>query len=258
MSCEGFQFTERDAEIVNYVHELRLATIDHLSVLTNRSKKALERRLPKLRTNRYIKRLRPRPHKGLYILGPKGVQVLINAGYAPEEIARRRRREAEWKDLTIPHAELVSSIHAKLLLFSRTSRIRLIEWKHDQPALWDSVETSLGRLPIRPDAHFVLSDSTRPGGNHDVHFFLEADVGTMSHSRVALKIKAYAAYHQQQIHAVRFGFPRFEVAIISQTAARAERLRSQLHGWMSSAQRRAYHVLSLNEFSMNQLCDIGQ
>src|SRR5579862_2591894 len=113
MSTIGFQFNERDAEIVHYVHQLRVATLDHLSTLTNRSKKTLERRLPKLRAERYLVRLKPRPYKGLYVLGPEGVSALIESGYAPEELASKRRRETEWKDLMIPHALLVASIHAK-------------------------------------------------------------------------------------------------------------------------------------------------
>ena len=36
-STTGFQFTERDAEIIHYVYKLRVATIDHLAALTNRS-----------------------------------------------------------------------------------------------------------------------------------------------------------------------------------------------------------------------------
>jgi N12 class adenine-specific DNA methylase len=59
-STSGFQFTERDAEIVNYVYQLRVATLDHLAALTNRSYKTLERRVPKLRDERYLRR--PKDH----------------------------------------------------------------------------------------------------------------------------------------------------------------------------------------------------
>ena len=254
MSSTGFQFNERDAEIVHYVYQLRVATLDHLAALTNRSQKALERRLPKLREERYLTRLRPRPHKGLYVIGSEGVQALIEGGYAPQELADRRRRETEWKDLMIPHALLVASIHARLLILSRHGSVTLADWRHDEPSFWDSVETPAdGKLPFRPDAYFILRSSGRPAQKKERHFFLEADVGTMSHTRIAQKIRAYAAYHQQQRHVAKFGINYFQVAIVTQTKARAENLRAELHAAMSTAQRRAYHFIPLEELTLEAL-----
>lgn len=125
MATIDFQFTDRDAEIVHYVYQLRVATLDHLAALTNRSHKTLERRLPKLRERRYLRRLKPRPHKGLYLIGPESVQVLITGGYAPQELAEKRLREKEWKDLSLPHLLLVASIHAKLLILCERSQVEL-------------------------------------------------------------------------------------------------------------------------------------
>jgi hypothetical protein len=253
MSSTGFQFNMRDAEIVHYVYQLRVATIDHLAVLTNRSRKTLERRLPKLREERYLTRLKPPPNKGLYVLGLEGLPVLTEGGYAPGDIADRRRRETEWKDLFIPHALLAASIHTKLLLLSREAHMKLVEWQHDQPKLWDSVETPEGKLPIQPDAYFVLGTVDRPTDKNTLHFFLEADVGTMSHTRIAKKIKAYAAYHQQQRHVAKFGIRYFQVAIVTQTKARAENLRAEFHPAMSATQRQAYHFISLDELTLGAL-----
>src|ERR1700687_1976436 len=61
-STTSFQFTKQDAEIVHYVYQLRLATLDHLAALTNRSYKALERRVPKLREGRHLRALQLQPH----------------------------------------------------------------------------------------------------------------------------------------------------------------------------------------------------
>ncbi len=250
----GFEFTERDAEIVHYVHQLRVATLDHLAELTNRSYKTLERRVPKLRDERYLHRLKPRPHKGFYIVGPEGMNVLVRGGYAPHDLADKRRREPEWKDLTIPHALFAASIHTKLLLLSRRSPIKLAHWQHDSPELWDTVETSRdGKLPVRPDAYFVLQHTDRPGGKNKLHFFLEADVGTMSHKRIESKVTAYAAYHEQQRHVAKFGMNYFQVAIVTQTIARAENLKAELHPTMSAAQRRAYHIIPFEEFTLDAL-----
>jgi hypothetical protein len=253
-STTGFEFTERDAEIVHYVYQLRVASLDHLAALTNRSHKTLERRVPKLRDKHYLRRLKPRPHKGLYVLGTEGVAVLIEGGYAPHDLAGKRLRETEWKDFTIPHALFVASIHARLLLLSRYSPIKLTLWQHEQSAIQDSVQTPHdGKLPVRPDAYFVLQHTGRPAGKNKLHFFLEADVGTMSHRRIELKIKAYAAYHQQQRHVAKFGMKYFQVAIVTQTRARAENLRAELHHGMSTAQQRAYHFIALEDLTLDAL-----
>lgn len=258
MRSTGFQFNWRDAEILNYVYQLRIATLDHLSALTNRSQKTLERRLPKLRQEKYLRRLKPQPHKGLYVLGPEAAPALIEAGYAPNELSEKRPRESEWKDLTIPHALLVASIHAKLILLSRSGPIRLSEWQPDQPKLWDSVHTANdGTLPVRPDAYFILEGIHRPSGKTAMHFFLEADVGTMSHTRILLKTKAYAAYHEQRRHTAKYGINSFQVAIITENRARATNLRAEIHPGMSAGQRRAYHILPLEDLTAGWLASIS-
>jgi len=249
VSSTAFQFNERDAEIVHYVYQLRVATLDHLAALTNRSYRTLERRVPKLRDGRYLRRLKPRPHKGLYVIGSESIPVLIEGGYAPDDLAEKRSRETEWKDLMIPHALFVASIHAKLLLLSRHSPVKLIEWQHERPAIQDSVQTPEGKLPVRPDAYFVLQQAEK----NKLHFFLEADTGTMSHARIAQKITAYAAYHQQQRHVAKFGFNYFQVAIVTETRARALNLRAEMHQGMSTAQQRAYHFIPLEDLTLEAL-----
>jgi hypothetical protein len=75
----------------------------------------------------------------------------------------------------------------------------------------------------------------------------------MSHTRIALKIKAYAAYHQQQRHVAKFGMSYFQVAIVTQTTVRAENLRAELYPVMSTSQRRAYHIVPLDELTLDIL-----
>lgn len=249
----GFQFTDGDSDIVHYVHELRVATLDHLAALTGRSYKTLERRVPKLREERYLRRLRPRPHKGLYVIGPEAPQVLIEAGHAAEEFTGKRFRENEWRDLAIPHALHVADIKAKLMFLSRSSPVKLAFWQHEGPDLYDSVATREGKLPVRPDAYFVLDHARSTSGKNASHFFLEADVGTMAHTRIAEKITAYAAYHQQQRHVAKFGIDYFQVAIVTVTTARADNLKAEFLPAMTAGQRRAYHFVPIGELTIEAL-----
>ena len=253
-STTGFQLTKRDAEIVHYVYQLRIATLDHLAALTKSSYKTLERRVPKLREEKYLDRLKPQPHKGLYVLGSEGVPLLIEEGYAPQDFAEKRRRETEWKDLGINHALLVASIITKLLLLTRDAPVKLALCQHDSPALWDSVQTPHdGKLPFRPDLYFILQHTERPAGKNKLPFFGEADVGTMSHRKIELKLKAFSAYHQQQRHVAKFGINYFQVAFITQTRGRAENLKQEFYPSMSAAQRRAYHFIPLEDLTLDAL-----
>jgi hypothetical protein len=75
----------------------------------------------------------------------------------------------------------------------------------------------------------------------------------MAHSKIAFKIKAYAAYHQQQRHVAKFGINYFQVAIITNTRARAENLKAEIHRGMSVPQQRAYHFIPLEDLTLDAL-----
>jgi hypothetical protein len=91
------------------------------------------------------------------------------------------------------------------------------------------------------------------GREKKLQFLLEADTGTMPHARIALKIKAYAAYHEQQRHLLKFGMNYFQVVIVTQTRERAESLKIEFHASVSAPQRRAYHFIPLDELAPDAL-----
>ncbi len=83
----------------------------------------------------------------------------------------------------------------KLLQLTKEQSLAITKWVEGS-TLWDSVTTSGNVvIPIRPDAWFTIGNEQ---GN--AHFFLEADRGTMAHSRMREKISGYAAYFQQRRH----------------------------------------------------------
>ena len=60
------------------------------------------------------------------------------------------------------------------------------------------------QVPGRPDAWFMLQDTSRPEGKNKLHFFLEADRSTMSHARMEAKVKGYVQYYQQGLHTRKY------------------------------------------------------
>ncbi len=78
-----FQLQGRDIELLHSVHQLRIATIDHLAALSGRSVRALWGRLHKLAERRYLGPVARFMQKHVYAVGSAGVPLLIEEGFAP-------------------------------------------------------------------------------------------------------------------------------------------------------------------------------
>jgi hypothetical protein len=234
---------------LRYAYELRLATIEHIATLSGRSYKQTQKRLATLETHGYFTLITRRPHKHVYALGREGVRELIEQGQAPRELAEKRLRDNELRELGIRHAVFISDIHVKLLLFTRARSLTIVNWV-EGPSLWDSVTTSNNVVvPIRPDAWFTIE---APQGRS--HFFLEADRGTMAHSRMREKITGYAAYFQQQRHVKKYqGMKVFRVATITETRGRAQGLADEFKTMMPPAWVAAYPVIAFDDLTIAAL-----
>jgi hypothetical protein len=249
----GFELQEGDIELLLYVFQLRLATIDQLATLSGRSVRALWGRLHRLKERRFLASVARFMQKQVYAVGSVGVSVLIEHGHARQELRDKRLRHHELSEIGIRHSLFVADIHARMIIATRTGPITLIDWQEGS-VLWDSVETREGdaSLPIRPDAYFVLKHSGRPEGKNRFHVFLEADRSTMSHSRMAAKIAGYVAYYEQQKHTRKYpGMKSFLVATVTQTRERAEELRKDLHPLIpSAASRDAYLFIPFEDLTL--------
>jgi hypothetical protein len=247
-----FQLVPSDLALLGYTHELRLATIEQVAALCGRSYKRTQERLAKLEERGYLARLTRRPLRHIYGVGPEGVSLLIEHGYAPKELALKRLRYTELKELGIRHAVFVADVHVKVIQLVRARSFQLAKWV-EGPSLWDSVTTSNNvQIPIRPDALFTIA---RPAGEEGrAHFFLEADRGTMAHSRMREKITGYAAYFHQQRHMKKFeGMKRFRVATITETRGRAQGLLNEFRSMMRPEWLAAYPVLAFEDLTLEAL-----
>ena len=247
----GFQLTPNDLAILQYVHELRIATIEHVASLTGRSYKRTQERLAKLQARRYLKCITRRPQKHVYTIGREGLAVLIEHGHAPRELAEKRLRDHELKELGIRHTLFVADVHVKLLQLTQARSLQLSKWL-EGPSLWDTVTTSNNvRIPIRPDALFTIAS---PAGKGRAHFFLEADRGTMAHSRMREKVLGFSAYFQQQRHVKKYPDMKiFRVSTITETRGRAAGLAAEFRTMMPAAWLPAYPVIALQDLTLETL-----
>jgi hypothetical protein len=247
----GFQLQKADIELIHCVYQLRLATIDHLSTLSGRSVRALWARLLKLKERRYLAVVERFQQKHIYAIGREALPVLIEQGYAPDELADRRLRHHELKELGIRHALFIADIHTQLLLLTRNNRMALDHWI-EGPTLWDSVTPRSGTdaIPIRPDAYFILKHAELSGDKNISHIFLEADRSTMAHSRMASKIAGYLAYHEQQVYKQKYpGMRSFIVATVTTTRERADELRRDLLPLIPRSAQSAYRFIPFEDLT---------
>jgi hypothetical protein len=252
----GFQLQAGDVELIHLTYQLRLATIDQLSALSGRSIRALWGRLRKLKQRRYLTTVAHFMQKHIYAIGSAGVPVLIESGYGAPELAEKRIRHRELTDTGIRHSLFIADIHTRVLLQTKSGPITLPHWEEGR-ALWDTVPGRDGetRVPVRPDAYFVLKDARRPEGNNKFHVFLEADRSTMSHERMAAKIEGYLAYHERRLHTKKYpGMRSFTVATVTETRSRAEELRKDLHSLIPhAASRDAYLFIPFESLTLASL-----
>jgi hypothetical protein len=258
---DGFQFNEGDLELVHHVHELRLAHIDHLAALTGRSLKTLHRRLLKLQERRYLASITRRPQKHLYVVGSEGLPLLVETGFAPQEIISQRPRHSELKEIWLRHFLFTVDVHVKLIVATRKGSVRLIRWK-EGPSLWDRVTVrEEGRgvtIPVRPDAFFSLRDAQRPEGKNTLYFFLEADRSTMSHTRIESKINGYVHYFQQGLHTRKHpGMKVFQVLTVTETPQRAQSLATAMNTVIPTPAQHWYHFVPFEGLSLEALLPAG-
>jgi len=252
---KGFTLQDHDIELLHYVFQLRIATIDHLAALSGRSVRTLWGRLRKLKERRYLSSVARFMQKNVYAIGRLGVSALIEHGYAPADLAEKRVRHNELTEIGIRHSLFVADIHTRILLLTRTGPIALSQWI-EGPSLWDTVPGRSGEpaIPIRPDSYFVLTNSGSRQEKNTVQVFLEADRSTMAHTRMTAKITGYLAYHESHRHTKKYpGMHSFVVATITQTRSRADELRRDLHQLIPRAAQVAYPFIAFEDLTLERI-----
>ncbi len=226
----SFALTKRDLDILALVESFRLATSEHIQALAPGSSQGILRRLQKLFHAGYLDRLREEPvygggsQKMVYAITNKGVRELQKAGVIENPSAGdRNANNRGLRDLSMRHTLLISHIRAVVTSVVRSRPdMRLAFWK-EGPETYDAIEVSLPegytRVPVAPDAFFSLED---PKGK--MHFFLEADRGTMTVERFTRKLKAYAAYWREKRHHDKFSIRYFRVLTVTTSATRSTHL----------------------------------
>ena len=240
------RLTERDRRIIRLVHRHRFLRSSQIVALLGRSPQQLLRRLKLLYHHGFLERprcqidsyYRPGSRHIIYGLGNKSLAFLkqeLNVDFREVSWGEKNRGVGR---IFLEHALLVSDVMVSLELACRKhGGIKLLYedqlalHSERQPFQW-RVKTHGGiRLGVIPDRVFALQYRDQNGQLERVHYFLEADRGTMPVVRSGLtqtsfyrKLLAYEATWTQKIHQRHLGIHRFRVLTVTTIAARVKSL----------------------------------
>ncbi len=249
----GFVLTAGDVEIFKFIFEHRFLRREHISALTGRPAKRLHRRLFKLIANGYLTAIRLPQQKHIYALGKAALPVLVEEGIANTELLGQRLRTHELKELFLKHEMMIVDLHVMFSIAGRTAVLKLVDWREGKE-LFDYVTVAdhngTNRLPIRPDAFFILEDSRRPAGQNRAPIFLEADRSTGTQTRFTDKIRAYWNYLEQGLHTKKFNIKNFRVLTVTITHERALNLSTLAKSLLPDRAWKYYRFTSLKNFSI--------
>lgn len=243
-----FQLTPRDVEIIRRVFEHRFLSSAQIGHLTPGSRQQTLRRLQALYHHGYLDRPRcqidhfhqlgTRPI--VYGLGKRGVSLV--ASDSQLQRSRWTSKNAAAKRLFLDHTLNVSEVVMAFELACRDRSdvvfipghsLSLPEGSRNHGALRWKVSFAGEEVTVIPDAVFALDFQSQNGRRERIHYFLEADRGTMPVIRRKLrqtsllrKLLAYEATWVQGVHRTVFGFDRFRVLTVTTCNERVEHLRS--------------------------------
>ncbi len=245
----SMQLTKRDVEILRQIHRHRFLRSRHIVELVDGSSQQILRRLQLLFHHGYLERPRAQidyyHHGGsrhiVYGIGNKGATVLKRDSETPHRADWTGKNRAVGR-LFLEHALLISDVLVSLEIACRNSeRVRFIPREqlrlperikqHQDPFRWSVTLRNRQKLSLIPDAVFALEFDGKSLNKERIHFFLEADRGTMPIRREHLsqtsffrKLLAYEATWKQGLHRSKFGFNRFRVLSVTTSPQRVESL----------------------------------
>jgi DNA-binding Lrp family transcriptional regulator len=260
----GFVITDADIDILKFVHDYRVLTIEQVAKLTGRTYTRIHRRLKGLFDAGLLNRIEAPQKKDIYHAARPALRLLLSRGLITDAEAERRSREHELQPTTLEHEIMLSGIHLLLALATRTVPIELVAWKqgreihHSFPATIKGVNED---MRIEPDAFVQIRETEGPIGERQTrNFLLEADRSTMGRKqrpgsrRMDEKVHKYLHYitqGEQRRHEVlkRFNVEYVRILTVTLTRRRRDSLAGSAAELLSQGYRKYFLYGSLEDLS---------
>jgi len=239
------QLEQRDYQIIRLVHRHRFLRSDQIVSFIGGSPQQILRRLKLLYHHGYLERPRAQLQyyerggsKSIaYGLGNKGGVVLRQLGMTVDSDSWNEKNHVIGR-VYLEHALLVADVMVAVELACRKRGDVKLIYEDElalplerQPFGWRVTIQNGSKLGVIPDRVFALEYQDATGQSQRVHFFLEADRGTMPVVRHTLsqtsfyrKLLAYEATWTQKIHQRHLGIHRFRVLAVTTSAMRVKSL----------------------------------
>jgi len=249
--------TDRDLDIIDAILRYRFSPTSELARLVGGREDVNVKRLRKLWEAAVVNRfafpgIRAHSEFIYYLDSMKALDLLVHHGRVQEihpQMAEeiRLNREADYAGAAVrgqhmklgflQHSLMISRFHFMLEMSSRDPKngVRLALWRHGSDLRGDKVEVpeltsrrvegsneyvwqehdfKTVRLPVEPDALFTLRFADR---SDPVHFFYEADRGSMPLADMMKKFRAYRAFIKRGLHKEAFGVHPIRAVLIETT-----------------------------------------
>ena len=223
-ASDPLKLQPRDTALLRDVAEYRFLNTEQLVALHEGSPRNIANRLSSLFRHGYLDR--PEVQKAarlatshfVYSLGRKGVEVLAKDAEERDGILRRVR-EVKRTSALITHALMISQFRVCLMLaLKNRPDIKLSRWVQGND-LKVLLQRRGGNSELVPDAFFTLEDK-----NDLLHFFLEADRGTMTQERFVSKLRVYWRWWSEKRCEASLGITRFRVLTFTPNDTRSDNL----------------------------------
>ena len=224
VSTDPLKIQPRDTALLRDVAEFRFLNTEQLLSLHEGSRRNIVERLSRLYQHSYLdrpdvqKRARLATSHIVYSLGRKGAEVLAKDAEEREGILRRVRETKRTQSL-ISHAMMISQFRVCLMLaLKNNADAKLARWVQGNDL--KVLLRGRGSSPeLVPDAFFTIEDK-----GDLLHFFLEADRGTMTQERFVEKLRIYWKWWSEKRCEVSLGVTRFRVLTIAPNDTRIDNL----------------------------------
>jgi hypothetical protein len=209
--------------LLNVIQEYRFINSEQIIALSKISRNNTYRKLQKLYHNKLVDRYFIQSfqnqflRKFIYTLDHKGALALVENH--PEKFNDIYYPKRARSVFLVEHTMMITKFRICLTLaLEKCVNVKLTAWKQGKQLRDSLIKYQIKNNTIIPDGYFVIKN-----GNEEVHYFLEADRGTMTLTRFYDKIRRYRIFFSKN----RNGLPsRFIVLTITPNQKRTENLRT--------------------------------
>lgn len=162
------------------------------------------------------------PTDSIYALSKRGAALAASTIGGDHAHLLRSAQRATVKPLFLDHLLHINDIRLAFhLSATRQPGHRMDIWLDDRQLADRVPDTSQagGWLPVRPDGYMVYQTPGR-----QLHAFVEADLGTVTNKRWAVRVQAYVTYRLSGAFRQRYGISSFRILTVTTTAKRLSNL----------------------------------